>query len=100
MVTIISFATIERFEEGEIAVLETELIPMENSNSSDFYDNQTHPRTMIMVATEFIEAAIGEVNEYDVIVVEHNGECIYNVISKADEEKARREAVYDEIMGS
>ncbi len=95
-----SYATIERFEEGEIAVLETELIPMDSSNSDDFYNDETHPRTMLMVATEFIEAALGEVEECDVIVVEHDGECIYSIISKANEEKVRREAIYDEIMSN
>ena len=93
-----SYATIERFEDGKIAVLEAEMIPVEESNSEDYYDKKTHPCEMLMVSIEFIESCVGEVEECDVLVIKHDGICVYSILRKADDEKARRQAVYDEIM--
>lgn len=91
-----SYAAIDAVEDG-IARCEVELIPVESSNSEDFFEHQT---TMISVFVEFIESAIGYITENDVIIVEHDGVTINNVVCRADDEKARREVIYDQIMNN
>ena len=90
-----SYAAVDRVE-GKFAVLEVEKIETTSSNSEDYFDHKTE---MIEVPLEIIENAVGVLGENDILEVEHdeNG-VVLAVYSKADEEKARREVVYDKIM--
>ena len=89
-----SYAVIDGIEDG-IARCEVELIPVEISNSQDYFN---HENTMISIMAEFVKSAIGNIEENDVIIVEHDGVTINHVLARADDEKTRREAVYDAIM--
>ena len=81
-----SFASIDRIE-GEFAVLEVELLPFEESRANDFDDKET---VMMNVELQQIPSDFGEVNEGDILVVEHDGQSVSLVYYKDDEEKARR----------
>lgn len=92
-----SYAAIDRVE-GAYAVLEVEMIDTENSNSEDYFDHETQ---MVEVPLEVIENAVGVLGENDILEVEHDGNGVVSIVySKAEEEKARRNAVYDKIMNS
>lgn len=81
-----SFASIDRIER-EIVVIEVELLPFEESHANDFDDKET---VMMDVALQQIPSDFGEVNEGDILVVEHDGQSVSLVYYKDDEEKARR----------
>lgn len=90
-----SYAAVDRVE-GKFAVLEVEKIETTNSNSEDYFDHETE---MIEVTLEVIENAVGVLGENDILEVEHDDQgVVLAVYLKAEEEKARREAVYDKIM--
>ena len=81
-----SFASIDRIE-GETVVVEVELLPFEESHANYFDDKET---VMMDVALQQIPSDFGEVNEGDILVVEHDGQSVSLVYYKDDEEKARR----------
>lgn len=81
-----SFASIDRIE-GEIAVAEVELLPFEESKPEDFASKECE---MIDISLQNIPDDIGEVNEGDILVVEHDGKKVTAIYYKDDEEKARR----------
>ena len=81
-----SFASIDRIE-GKNAVVEVELLPFEESRSSDFADKDT---VMMNITLQQIPNDFGEVNEGDILVVEHDGENVSMVYYKDEEERTRR----------
>jgi len=88
-----SFASIDRIE-GNYAVCEVELLPFEESKPEDFATKECR---MMDISLQDFPYDIGEVNEVDVFVVEHDGENIIKVYYKDAEEKARRLEVLAKI---
>lgn len=89
-----SYASIDRIE-GKFAVCEVELIPVEESKPEDFATKETE---MFDVPLQKIPTSIGEVQEGDILVVEHDFEDVYFVYYKDEEEKARRLEILKSIM--
>lgn len=89
-----SYASIDRIE-GKFAVCEVELIPVEESKPEDFATKETE---MFDVSLQKISTFIGEVQEGDILVVEHDLEDVYFVYYKDEEEKARRLEILKSIM--
>lgn len=81
-----SYASVDRIE-GGLVVIEVEMLPIEESNPEDF---DTKATLFVDLELHRIPAAVGEVNEGDILVVEHIGDIITNVYYKDEEEKARR----------
>ena len=81
-----SFASIDRIE-GEILVLEVEMLPFEESKPEDFASKDT---VMLDITRQQIPTDVGEVNEGDILVIEHNGETVSFIYYKDEEERARR----------
>lgn len=81
-----SFASIDRIE-GEIVVVEVELLSYEESRTDDFADKET---VMLNISLQQIPTDFGEVNEGDILVVEHDGENVSMVYYKDEEERVRR----------
>lgn len=81
-----SFANIDRIE-GKFAVLEVEMLTFEESRADDFANKET---VMMDITLQQIPSDFGEVNEGDILVVEHNGESVSLVYYKDEEERARR----------
>ena len=81
-----SFASIDRVE-GEILVLEVEMLPFEQSKPEDFASKET---VMLDVERQQIPTDIEEVNEGDILVVEHNGQEVSVVYYKDEEERVKR----------
>ena len=89
-----SYASIDRIE-GKFAVCEVEMIEIENSKPEDYSEKETE---MINIILEKITASIGNVQEGDILVVEHNGEEVKEIYYKDEEEKQRRIAVLKELQ--
>ena len=89
-----SYASIDRIEE-KFAVCEVEMIEIENSKPEDYCEKETK---MINMQLEKITASIGNVQEGDILVIEHNREEITEVYCKDEEEKQRRMAVLKELQ--
>ena len=81
-----SYASVDRIE-GGLVVIEVEMLPIEESNPEDF---DTKATLFVDLELHRIPDAVGEVNEGDILVVEHIGDIITNVYYKDEEEKARR----------
>lgn len=81
-----SYASIDRIE-GEFAVCEVELLPVEESKPEDF---ATKDCEMMDVSLQEISDNLGEVQNGDILVVEHDGENVMSVYCKDEAEKARR----------
>ena len=90
-----SYASIDRIE-GEYAVCEVELLPVEESNPENFAIKDCE---MMNFPLNDIPTNVGDVNEGDMLVVEHNGEKISSVCSKDEQEKTRRLELLKLIMG-
>jgi len=90
-----SYATIDRIE-GKFAVCEVELFSVEESNTDDFVDYET---VWIDIPLQDIPASIGEVNEKEILVVEHDGQNVTEVYYKDEQERAKRLALLRDIMG-
>ncbi len=89
-----SYASIDRIE-GKFAVCEVELIPVEESKPEDFATKETE---MFDIPLQKIPTFIREVQEGDILVVEHDFEDVYFVYYKDEEEKARRLEILKSIM--
>ena len=90
-----SYATIDRIER-KYAVCEVELQETVNSNSENYFE---HPIAIMLVPVENIRAAVGEIDEDDILIVEHDCvECVSQVYNKSEEEMLRRGEVLDRIM--
>ena len=83
----ISYAAVDRIEEDTYVVCEVELIELEKSHLINNIDKKIKMMDVLMVD---ILDNIESVKENDVLVVEHNGENIIQVLYKDDEEKQRR----------
>lgn len=91
-----SYAAVDRIV-GKHAVCEVELLEAENSNSEDYYE---HAVITVEIPIELILRTVEEPSESDIFVVEHENGYVTEVYGRSEEEKARREAVYDSIVGS
>ena len=89
-----SYASIDRIE-GKFVVCEVELLDVEESKPENF---ATKDVTMMDVSLQEIPNGIGEVNEGDVLLVEHDGQNVSCIYCKDQEEKARRLEVLRRIM--
>ena len=90
-----SYASIDRIE-GQFAVCEVELIPIEESKPEDFVIKECE---MMDVSLRKIPFFIRKVKEGDILVVEHDGQNVTYVYCKDKEEKARRLEVLRSIFG-
>lgn len=81
-----SYAVVDRIE-GHFAVCEVELIPAQESRPEDF---ATKPTEMMEFDLEQISEEVGEVQECDVLEVEHDENQIICILCKNMEEKSRR----------
>ena len=90
-----SYASVDRIE-GKYAVCEVELLPVEESKPENF---ATKDCEMMDISLQEIPADLGEVNEGNILVVEHDGENVSAVYCKDEEERARRQKLLKEIMG-
>lgn len=91
-----SYAAVDRIV-GKHAVCEVELLETENSNSEDYYE---HAVITVEIPIELILRTVEEPSESDIFVVEHENGCVTEVYGRSEEEKTRREVVYDSIVGS
>lgn len=89
-----SYASIDRIE-GKFAVCEVELIAVEQSRPEDFATKETE---MLDILLQEIPESLGEIDEEDILVVEHDGKTISTVYSKDEEEKKRRVDLLRSIM--
>lgn len=92
----ISYASIDRFE-GEVAVCEVELIPIENSKTTAFAEKET---VMIDIPIDMLQLNMKKVEEGDIIVVEHDGENVTKICGKDKKEKHRRIKLLKKIIGT
>lgn len=83
----ISYAAVDRIEEDTYVVCEVELNELQKSHLINNIDKKIKMMDVLMVD---ILDNIESVKENDVLVVEHNGENIIQVLYKDDEEKQRR----------
>lgn len=91
-----SYASVGEIED-RLAVCEVELIPIENSNPEDF---ATKKADMMDIELGLIYQVTDEIDEGDILVVEHDGQNVSHVYHKDDEEKARRIAVLQAILNA
>lgn len=89
-----SYASIDRIE-GDFAVCEVEMIPIEESKTVDFANKETE---MMDVQAINIQNAIGDFSEGDVLIVEHDENEITEVWSKDEEEKQRRVELLEKMI--
>ena len=89
-----SYASIDRIE-GKFAVCEVEMIEIENSKPEDYCEKETK---MMNILLEKITTSIGNIDEGDILVVEHNEEEVTEVYCKDEEEKQRRIAVLKKLL--
>ena len=90
-----SYASIDRVE-NEWSVCEVEMIPVEESNVCDFFSKETE---MIDISLNKIIESVGEIQEGDILVIEHDGENASIIYEKDDEEKQRRIALLQKMIG-
>lgn len=91
----ISYASIDRFE-NEFAVCEVELIPIENSKTISFLEKET---IMIDIPMIMVELKIKNVQEGDILIVEHDGTNVTEIHGKDRKEKRRRVKLLKSIIG-
>ncbi len=92
--TMTSYASVDRIE-GEFAVLEVELIPMEQSQRISASEKETK---MINIEMQIVESACGTIREGDVILIECNDKEVIKVYCKDEKEKERREEVIRKLL--
>lgn len=90
-----SYASIDRIE-GKFAICEVEMIEVDNSKAEDFSEKETE---MMDVLLEVIYSSVGNVEEGDILIVEHNENDVTEVYCKDEEEKKRRVAILQELLG-
>ena len=88
-----SYASIDRIE-GKFAVAEVEMLPHEESYPEDFAVKNT---VMINIELHRILDVVGEVDEGDILVVEHDNKNIISIYYKDDEEKAKRIELFSKM---
>lgn len=91
-----SYAAVDRIGINYV-VCEVEILETENSDSEDYYN---HEVKMMEISVSLIEEAVEILGENDILVVEHDGKTVSKVYGKSQEEKARRDVVYDKIINS
>ena len=91
-----SYAAIDRIEE-KFAVCEVELVPVEESPNLSVSEKETE---MIDVQLNRVTQLCGDVEEGDIIVVEHDRTNVIDVYGKDELEKQRRIKLLEEIMKS
>lgn len=89
-----SYASVDRIEEN-FAVCEVEEIEMENSRTADYFQKET---TMMSVLLETVEKKLGDIQEGDIIIIEHDGKNITDVYHKDEAEKQRRISILKQIL--
>ena len=89
-----SYASIDRIE-GDFAVCEVEMIPIEESKTADFASKETE---MMDVQVINIRNVVGDFSEGDVLVVEHDENEITEIWSKDEEEKQRRVELLEKMI--
>ena len=89
-----SYASVDRIE-GKYTVLELELLDAQESKKVLFRDKETE---MVDYLTDAIIQNVGEVNEGDILLVEHENGEISSIYQKDDEEKQRRIEEIKSIM--
>ena len=91
-----SYASVGEIED-RLAVCEVELIPIEDSRSEDFASKETD---IMDIDIELIVQVTSQINEGDILVVEHDGQNVSHVYYKDDEEKARRIEIIQAILNA
>ena len=91
-----SYFTIDHRDEKYL-VGELEKIPTSDSVSEDYYD---HDFERVEISVDFIQDLGETVGENDILIVEQEEGRIIRVCGKSEEEKERREAIYDKIMNN
>ena len=81
-----SYACVDRLE-GNFAVCEVELVPVEESVHLDPFEKET---TMIDVPVEAILLIVEEFSEADILLVEHDGCNVTTIYGKDENERQRR----------
>lgn len=81
-----SFVSVEELE-GEFAVCELELLPIEESKTTYYSQKETK---MVDIPMEMVTQVIPDVSEGDIIVVMHDGEAVESVCYRDNSEKERR----------
>ena len=89
-----SYASVDRIE-GDFVVCEVELLPFNLSNPWDFSSKET---SMMDISLSQISDAIGDVEEGNILVVEHDNEIVTAVYFKDIEEQHRRAEILRQIM--
>ena len=89
-----SYASIEEIE-GEFARCELEMISLENSKVSDFFDKET---CMTDIPVYMIVPVVPTFRQGDVIVVNHELGKVSSVCYKDDFEKERRTKLIAEAL--
>lgn len=89
-----SYASVDRIEENFV-VCEVEEIGMENSRTADYFQKET---TMMSVLLETVEKKLGDIQEGDIIIIEHDGKNITDVYHKDEAEKQRRISILKQIL--
>lgn len=89
-----SYASVDRIE-GDFVVCEVELLPFNLSNPWDFSSKET---SMMDISLSQISEAIGDVEEGNILVVEHDNEIVTAVYFKDIEEQHRRAEILRQIM--
>ena len=90
-----SYASVDRIEENFV-VCEVEEIEVKNSRTADYFQKET---TMMSVLLETVEKNLGDIQEGDIIVIEHDGKNITDVYYKDEAEKQRRISILKQILG-
>lgn len=91
-----SYASIDRIE-GKWAVCEVEFVPVEESPKLNVFEKETE---MIDVQLNMVIQLCGDVEEGDIIVVEHDSTNVIDVYGKDETEKQRRVELLRKIMNS
>ena len=91
-----SYAVVDHVE-GEFFCLEVELLEILESFPENFSQKDT---VMMDVHKSMFDIFGEEINEQDVVIVEHDSENVLLVYQKDDEEKQRRIAVLEKILNT
>lgn len=89
-----SYASVDRIE-GNYCVCEVELIDVENSSSTDFFEKETE---MMDVLLEYVLENVKEVKEGDILIVEHINDNVIYVFGKDEQEKNRRIEILKQLQ--
>lgn len=89
-----SYASVDRIE-AQIAICEVEMLETCDSDSINYGERVTE---MMDISLEKIEDKIGQVEEGDILTVEHDGAMIFRVYEKDEKEKQRRIDALKAIM--